>query len=411
MSDDAVRIVVEDTDGPILPPRLPRWVLLAVIVSLVGGAVTWAAASQDSPSSNVVSIATTTTAVSPLDVATTTATAAPVTSTTDSAISGGPPTSTPQGSVEFMVALLDGASALQGDVVLATQPGAFGGGSLWVFGTDGSVVHRNDVPLWPGDYPYPILMTGGRIAFANPTDGFLIDAGLAEPPEPLLTEASFVIPGATPGLIWFVGGGVEWVAPVDVESQTVGERIDVTEVFIWPVAGVADGLIVIPIDEGSYGRYAYWSPSGGLQRLDLRDPQHEDVLAASGNVAIVESPNEVSMLNIVSGNYLAAFGIEFARSVLSSVCLSPDQQHLAMIGSGGEAFLGDVDDGSFIELPSGIYGWRSIGWTSDTQLVYIIDIEDETFVQTLDITTGETQDIATLQSFRGWTLSASGSMC
>lgn len=68
-------------------------------------------------------------------------------------------------------------------------------------------------------------------------------------------------------------------------------------------------------------------------------------------------------------------------------------------------------DGSLVELPSGIQGWRSIGWTSDTQLVYLIDIEDETIIQTLDITTGETQDIATLQSFRGWTLTASGPMC
>lgn len=108
MSEDAVRIVVEDADGPNLPPRLPRWVLLALFVALVGGAVAWATSIQDSPSSIVVFIATTTTAVSPLDVPTTTATAAPVTSATDSPISGGPPTSAPQVSVEFMVTLPDG---------------------------------------------------------------------------------------------------------------------------------------------------------------------------------------------------------------------------------------------------------------------------------------------------------------
>lgn len=208
-----------------------------------------------------------------------------------------------------------------------------------------------------------------------------------------------------------MGDGAEWVAPVDVESRTVGERIDVTEAFRWPVAGVADGLIVNPIAEESYGRYAYWSPTEGLQRLELRIPLHEDVLAASGNLAVVVSPDDVSILNIVSGDCLSAFRIEFSRSVLSSGCLSPDQQHLAMVGSGGEAFLGDTNDGTFAELPSGIHGWKSLGWTSDTQLVYIINIDDETLIQSFDIVTGATHDVATLHSFREWSLTASGSMC
>jgi hypothetical protein len=64
-----------------------------------------------------------------------------------------------------------------------------------------------------------------------------------------------------------------------------------------------------------------------------------------------------------------------------------------------------------VELPLGIHGWNSIGWTSNSQLVYIIDKDDKTLVQALDPTTGATHDIAELQSFSGRILAASGSKC
>lgn len=402
MSEDAVRIPVEGGDDPPRQPWLPPWLPILVVVLLIGMGVVWTAVSQDStPSTSAAPLLI----ESPSTLGTT-----PVTSTSSTSLAFVSSTTEPNSSSAITVTLRDGATVLEGEVALTPEPGMLGGGTLWVLGPGGSIERMDGVPFWPGDYPYPMLMTGGHVMFTNLTDGYLIDAELTELPDPL-TEASFIIPGATAGLVWFVGPGVDWVAPVDAKSRAVGEQYDVSDVFWWPVAGVSDGLIVNPIDEVSYGRFAYWSPSEGLQRLDLRVPQHEYVLAASGNVAVAVSPDEVSILNILSGDYLSAFRIEFSRSVLSTVCLSPDQQHLAMVGSNGEAFLGHTDDGSFIELPAGIHGWKSIGWTSDTQLVYIIDIDDETLIQSFDITTGATYDIATLQSFRRWMLTASGSMC
>jgi hypothetical protein len=119
----------------------------------------------------------------------------------------------------------------------------------------------------------------------------------------------------------------------------------------------------------------------------------------------------IVVANWRTGDRLSTFGIDLGEGNVSSVCLSPDQRHVVIAGSSGEAFVGDTDDGSTTTLPTGIRGGKSVGWTSPSQLAYIIDIKDETFIQTYDVTTGETHNVATLHSNVECIFTTSGSMC
>jgi hypothetical protein len=254
-------------------------------------------------------------------------------------------------------------------------------------------------------------MTGGSIAFADLSHGYLVDPDLLDEAE-LLAEASFITPGATPGLIWLIGTGADWVAPLDVESRTVGDRIDVGDLISWPLAGIAEGLVVTPADEDTYGPAAYWSPSDGLQPISLRSPAQSGIHAASGTVAAVISPDELSILDIASGNYLSTSRLELGEGNVSEVCLSPDQRYAAVVGSTGEAYVAAVDTGTTLHRLSGIHINNSVGWSEANQFVYIADTPGGTTVQTLNIGTGQVGLVAKLTGYPTfWWLTASATMC
>jgi hypothetical protein len=413
VDEDAVRVMAGDGDGPLNRPPSRGWAFLAVFVAVASLAVLWTVASRGTTATDRAPIATIPTATPPIGSSAVVSTV-PLTAAASPTTSLTRPTIAPLVTTDITVELLKGASALEGDVALAPQPAAIGGDQIWVFRAGGSVVHRTDIPFQPGGYPFPLLMTGGRIAFANLTAGYLIDGSLTDPPKRLM-DASFVVPGGTDGVVWFVGTdatGVTWVAEVDVESGTAGERIDVTDMFRWPHTGFSDGLIVFPIDVETYGSSAFWSPTGGLKLLSLTNRSQGGLYTAAGDVAVLVSAADVIfVVDVATGDHLSAFDIDLGEGNVSYVCLSPDQRHVVVVGSTGEAFVGDTSNGEITLLLSGVHNWKSVGWTSNTQLVYIIDIADETFIQTYNLATAETHNVATLQSIFGWMFTANGSMC
>lgn len=93
--------------------------------------------------------------------------------------------------------------------------------------------------------------------------------------------------------------------PVDTGDLRVADRIDVVDVIRWPVVAIGDGLIVHPVDVETHGRYAYWSPMGGLEPLAIPDPEVSSVLASSGSLVAVASLTEVSALDIETGLVVA----------------------------------------------------------------------------------------------------------
>jgi hypothetical protein len=313
-----------------------------------------------------------------------------------------------------------GPGALAGDVVLTSltlPPKLPPPASLWVLRPGGSVVKRVDVPMTPRTYP--LLMTSGRIVFAHYGFGYVLDADLVDQAVRLVST-SLVVSGGKEGVVWFVGersltDEMTWVAPVDVAAQTVGERIIISDLFTEIVTGVADGLLVRPVDQDNNGLYAYWSPTEGLTPLDITDATQKTVMAASGNYAAVVSKDEVSILNVANGEYVSTFSLQFGDVDVSSVCLSPDQEYVAVVASNGLAIVGNTSNGRTIDLTQAANSRRpairSVAWTSADQLVYVIELRDETAVETFDVTTRGRHQIATLQGSHEWWLTASGTMC
>lgn len=397
-------VVEEEQDTG--PARLgPSW-LVVVAVGVVGGLLGFIVGatgdgtlgSSDSVSGATTAV-TTRISVSPPS----TATSVPLTT---SEIAGADTGSLAE-TVE--VDLLDGAAVLAGDVAVTPFPGASGGSLLWVLRAGGSIVQRDDVPLFPGDYPYPMLFTASRIAFADLTHVYLVDGDLREPPV-AVSEGSFVVPGSEPGEIWLVGNGVEWVAPLNVATGIVGEETNVSDVFWWPLDGLWDGLLVTPIDDATYGPQAYWSPTDGLQPIVGVDAGQSGIHDAAGEVAMVVSPGVVYVLDIETGEYVTSVPVELGEGLVSEVCLSPGHDYVAIFGSTGEALVADTRTGEVLRHLSAVDGHNSVGWTSNEQLVYIVDDGDPR-IQALDITTGTSWDIAALRSHGGWWLTASGTMC
>jgi hypothetical protein len=272
-----------------------------------------------------------------------------------------------------------------------------------------------------------MLMTAGHVLIDR-VNGWIVDVDLVDRATMLGTNRS-LIPGAEPGLVWFgrrenlARGQAEmgdylWVAPVDVESRTVGERVDITDLFSRPLVGVADGLIVVPVEEKTYGRFAYWSPTDGLVPLYLRDPDRDTVVTASGDLVVVASSGSVSVLDIASGDYLSSFAFNFGEAV-TSACLSPDRQHVIVVGSNGGAVVGNTTTGEVIvlelneyyDLETFIQREHGIGWTTDDQIVFIAGDEDPKDLFGFDIATGESFSIAGLDGPGDWWLTASGTMC
>jgi hypothetical protein len=387
MREDAVRIVqVEEVDEPNgrMPP--PIWVVVVVVLAVVGWG--WLL-------------------IVPPDAAESTPTVTPPDTVPESRRYPSPSSKVAIPAPGF------GPGDLAGDVAV-TSPLPFSvPGSLWVLRPSGQIVRLPDISIWGGSSKYPLLMTSERIAFASFGHGYLLDADAVASAESL-APATFVVPGANEGLVWFVRsrsllGDVSWVAPVDVDTRTVGPELNIADLFSGVVVGVADGLIVNPKDQDAYGEFAYWSPSAGLATLDIDDPDRETVISASGDLAIVATSNRVSVFNTRNGEYVMSYSHNLGGTV-SSACLSPDTEHLVVVGSDGEAFVGNVLTGQVFALDGHVQESNGVGWTSVDQLVYLAVSDDgrTVVVHNSDESSGE---IAHLEGAGDWWLAASGTMC
>lgn len=404
MDEDKVRVLHDEPDRPAAGKPPGRPLLLVSLGVVIGAVAVFVVSNMDTSGDETSSTATSllgTTSL-PAQVASTTVTTAPTVAT-----SVDEPVTFTAASLEP----LPGADSLLGQVALTPFPGGTDNGTLWVLRPGGSVVRRDDLPLTPGDYPYPLLMTDGHIAFANLESGYVIDADLLSSREPL-TGASFVVPSSAPGHVWFVGPGGDWVALVDVASKTVGDRIEVADEFSWPHAGVADGLIVIPLDQDTDGRQAYWSPTDGLEPILLDNPDESYVIAASGDVAVVVQGDLIRVMDIPAGDYLGRPGPRVGDGPDIEACLSPDQQYVAVVASTGDAYIMEVNTGVIVHRFSDLHYNNSIGWTDPDQFVFIADTPAGTTVQAIDVSIGRVHLAARLTGHPSqWWLAADGTMC
>jgi len=282
------------------------------------------------------------------------------------------------------------ATRLRGAVVLAPHPNGFPDTDtpIWVLGANGRLVSEGQAPLWPGDYPYPLVLANGRIAFADLNNIHLLDASLTEP-SIVVSEGSFVVPGGTPGQVWVIGEGARWVAALDTATGTVGERLEQT-----------------------YGRYAYWTPTQGLQPIEVPNPK-TGLLAAAGDTAVFLSPpGVIDVMDIPTREYVSSFEIDLGEDLIVDGCLSPQQFFIAIAGSSGRTIVVSTDDGTPMQDLTVAQPFAGLAWTTPDQLLAIIDSDEGTQLQAIDVFTGTTRTIADLDPrTRGWWMTASGSNC
>lgn len=301
---------------------------------------------------------------------------------------------------------MTGAAQLEGEVAL-TRALSSRGNALYVFRPGGSLVLRGDTEFQRGGFAYPMLLTAGRLVFTDLYGAFVLDSDLMSGPE-LLGEASYVVPGARPGLVWLVGD--TWVAPLEVETGTVGDRYDNGE-FSEALAGVASGLIVAPDDQNSFGQIAYWTAAEGLVSIDLAYDPLTSVVAAAENMAVVATPDFVQTLNLGDGSAPTTFPLDLSSERISEVCLSSDLRYVAIVGSDGDAVVVETDTGGVVLTPRDVFPQNGIGWASPAQFVYVVDLPGGRLLQAVDVPTGVTQAVASLEPVGGWWLAASGAMC
>jgi hypothetical protein len=418
--EDPVRIVGEEGDRPDESRSTPIWVIVALVSTMVGAA--WLLTSQGSTGDAPPSL-------SAITETTTPTTGSSTTSTTVEPSSGGvpeatvavPPTATtiPMDPTLIVGPESEGSTALAGDIAITT-PDGWGeqGATLWILHAGGHIVRRTGIHFEAGIHQYPLLFTAGRIVFMQGNSAIVLEHYLASGATEV-ASTQFIVPGATPGLVWFIGTGTEAasafgsVSLADLVSGTVGDSVE--SEFSRAVVGVADGLIVDPGAPEVFGRFTYWSPESGNVSLDLPDPGTTTIEAASGDLAVAVSPDVVSVLNVRNGAVEAEFPIDFEGGTVRSVCVSPDYASVVVVWSNGEAFVGNIRTGEIMPMTniadSAAHGIRSAVWASAEQLVYVVDRGIEIAVEALDIATGHRSNIATLEGSINWLLAANAAMC
>jgi hypothetical protein len=253
-------------------------------------------------------------------------------------------------------------------------------------------------------------MTNGQIAFADLNNVYMLAVDLRAPAVSV-TEGSFLVPGGSSDLLWIIGRNVGWVAPFDTNSGVVSERVDVSDVIGWPEVGVAEGLIVRPIDESTYGRVAYWTPSLGLQPIELPDPESR-LVTASGNIAVFASDDgAIDVLDLANNNRIAQFSMDLGEDSIINGCLSPERTTAVFMASSGDHLVVDLRDGNVIYSDPTIEPYETIGWISADQILVITGAEGDRTLQSIEPFNGSVNSIARLRGPGSWWITTGSTDC
>lgn len=131
------------------------------------------------------------------------------------------------------------------DVVLLGAPVGFEatGSLLSIDLANGDVRHRNhDVPLWPGDFPHPMLVVGDRLLWADLSHAWSMPVDLGDDPV-RIGEASFLFPSARRDRVWLVEQSPMRATEVDARGAVTTPEWPLPN-DAWPVAATDGGLVV-----------------------------------------------------------------------------------------------------------------------------------------------------------------------
>lgn len=314
-----------------------------------------------------------------------------------------PASTTVPATSESRVRLLPGSVGLDGEFALAGFARHGRDQPIWVVGPGRSTT-RLGIPLLPGDWPHYLLFTGGFIAFTSPPDALLLGADLNEQAAPVV-PARYLIPGETPGTVWAVNNAISAVTPIDMDTGLAGEEVPLGEGVNWVVAAVADGFVVNPADD-TFDGLAFWTAAAPLAPIDLPSNQ-SDFHAGAGDTIVLVSPGpRISALNITTGSFVEVF-IDIGDGLVSDVCLSPGQRYAVVVGSTGRSVVVDFHNAEVAAQLSGAEQFNSVGWTSETQLVYVVAGQ----LIAIDVVEQIRHEIAELDDETDWVIAGSAAMC
>jgi hypothetical protein len=271
-------------------------------------------------------------------------------------------------------------------------------------------VQRLEIPLAPGDYPYPLIMADRRVVFVDFDSAYVVDVDLNEAPV-AVSDGGFLVPGGSSDLVWIIESAAQWVAALDVRTGDVSERVDVSDVIGFPEAGVADGLIVRPVDETTYGRVAYWTPTLGLEPIESIDPESA-LLGSSGDVAVFASVNgTIEVVDVANNHLVSRLMVDVGEDPIVEGCLSPERTAAAFTANSGTSVVVDLEDGDVIYSSPPDEFYDIAGWTSIDQLIVITGAEGEQILQAVDPFTGSVNNVARLTGPGSWWATAANSNC
>ncbi len=288
---------------------------------------------------------------------------------------GVPPSSTARsGAVEqeerVSVEALPGRSRLDGPFALAAVASSANAEPVWIVGPDDGVRKRDDVPLWPGDWPYDILFAGDRLAFMNPPHALLLDAALDRDAE-VLAPARYLVPGADHDSVWAIDAQIEKATEIALPAGEIRRQHDLDPAITWVSGAVADGFVVM-----ADGDQRFWAADRGLEDFPVPVAGQSIFSQGQGTTAFVLSPGPmISAIDLVDGSRIDVT-FDLGEAHVTEVCPSPGMQYMAIAGSMGRAIIVDLRQGATIHEFPVARGFDVIGWTSASELVYIGDNGD-----------------------------------
>jgi hypothetical protein len=225
------------------------------------------------------------------------------------------------------------------------------------------------VPLYAGDFSYPMLLVDDQVVFADlssvwtmPLDGTVAPA--------IVASASFVVPHGVPGRVWAVGAGGGSVTELDLRGG-LPPRIFTLEG--WPVAGIGEGLLV---DDGGW---ALWHPELGARPLP-QVPTEAAFVASSrrqfavvylrgrrARLAVVDPDLEEPVIDVALRDLPAAGS---GRRTLNAA-FSPEGDRLAVV-AGSALTIYDLADGSVSTRLDGLVApLQTPVWVAGGQVAFL----------------------------------------
>lgn len=308
---------------------------------------------------------------------------------------------------------LPGAASLRGSIALTT-PGPLAHQNLWVIRPGGRIVQRVDAPAIESGRRHPLMIVGDHVVLTNDDGTFSVSVDLEEPAR-RVADPGLLIPDAGDSRVWLVGRDVtKWFAPVEGATGDVGNRTGLPEGFRWPFTGYDDGILFQPENVSAYGLVAYWPAGGTPEPLGVDFDRQSGLRSVVGHqAAVVTSGPTVTVLDLQTRQEAAVITFNPEGGIAVEACLNEDGRHLAIISSSGKVEIFDTATGASRFRVSTVDPPWSVGWSAPDQLIYIGPGESSTglSLESLDLSSGQTTSIATLEDSETWRIATSSRPC